>query len=115
MLVEVRLSELAAERATSEDIEALHEAAQERAHATTGQYLQRGIDFHLAIASAAHHDVLAFMLNAVSHLYFDVLQSLDRGTQEALDTFRSRQQGGHDRVRAMIEAQNPKAAGDVCR
>lgn len=115
LLVEVRLAALAAERATKEDIVRLREAADERAFAQRGEYVERGRDFHLAIAAAAHHSVLASMLQAVCHLYFDVLDSLDPADQDREAAFRARQQGGHDEVLRMIEARDPLGAADAMR
>jgi GntR family transcriptional repressor for pyruvate dehydrogenase complex len=115
LLVEVRLAEWAAERATDEDIARLREAAQKRAHAKRGQYLESGLDFHLVIAAAAHHTVLASMLNAVSHLYFDVLESLDSAAQDIEAAFRMRQQAGHEAILRMIEAHDPQGAAEAMR
>jgi GntR family transcriptional repressor for pyruvate dehydrogenase complex len=115
LLVEVRLAALAAERATAEDIARLRDAADERASAPRGEYVERGLHFHLAIAAAAHHSVLASMLQAVSHLYFEVLDSLDAADQEREAAFRARQQGGHDEVLRMIEARDPQGAADAMR
>jgi GntR family transcriptional repressor for pyruvate dehydrogenase complex len=115
LLVEVRLAALSAERATKDDIARLRRAAEKRAHATRGQYVERGLDFHLAVAAAAHHTVLSSMLKAVSHLYFEVLESLDRAAQEAEAGFRARQQGGHDEILRMIEARDPQRAADAMR
>jgi GntR family transcriptional regulator, transcriptional repressor for pyruvate dehydrogenase complex len=111
LTVEVRLAQLAAERATDGDVEAIQEAARLRAEARPSEYLERGIAFHLAVASAAHNQVLTFMLMAVSRLYFDVLEMLDRGTQQALVDYRARQQGGHEQILSAIAARAPAAAG----
>src|SRR5215472_7872261 len=59
LLVEVRLAALAAERATREDIARIKEAAERRAHAARDQHVETGLDFPLAVASAAHQVVLA--------------------------------------------------------
>jgi GntR family transcriptional repressor for pyruvate dehydrogenase complex len=115
LLVEVRLAALAAERATPDDIARLRQAAAERACAGRGEYVERGLDFHLAIAAAAHHSVLASMLHAVAHLYFDVLDSLDPAVQDREAAFRARQQGGHDEVLRRIEARDPESAADAMR
>jgi DNA-binding FadR family transcriptional regulator len=115
LLVEVRLAALAAERATKDDIARVREAAERRAHAQRGQYLERGLEFHLAVATAAHHSVLASMFKSVAHLYFDVLETLDRAAQDVEAAFRGRQQGGHDAVVRMIEARDPQGAADAMR
>jgi len=115
LLVEVRLASLAAERATEADLQRLRETADKRAHARPGEYVERGVEFHFAVAEAAHHSVLASMLKAVAHLYFDVLDTLGSDAQEAALAFRARQQGGHDQILRMIEARNPKRAADAMR
>jgi DNA-binding FadR family transcriptional regulator len=115
LLVEVRLAALAAERATREDIARIKEAADRRAHAGRGHYLETGIDFHLAVAEAAHHAVLATMLKAVCNHYSEVLESLDRAAQDVEASFRARQQGGHDEVLRMIEVRDPQGAADAMR
>lgn len=115
LLVEVRLAALAAERATEEDVVRLRETLEMRATAQRGEFNERGLDFHLAIAAAAHHTVLASMLTAVSHLYFDVLDSLGRAAQDAEYAFRARQQVGHDEILRRIEARDPQGAADAMR
>ena len=115
LLIEVRLAECAAERATEQDIVRLRAAARKRAAARRGEYAERGIDFHLALAAAAHQAVLASMLDALFHLYFDVLESLDRATRDVEAAFRGRQQGGHDHILRMIEARDPRGAAKAMR
>jgi GntR family transcriptional repressor for pyruvate dehydrogenase complex len=115
LLVEVRLAALAAERATKEDIARLRDAAEKRAHAVHGQYMERGLDFHLAVAAAAHQTVLAAMLTVVVNHYSEVLESLDRAAQEVEAVFRARQQHGHDEILRMIEARDPQGAADAMR
>ena len=115
LLVEVRLAALAAERATESDLARLREMAEKRAQARPGEYVERGVEFHFAVAEAAHHSVLSSMLKAVAHLYFDVLDSLDSEARDAEAAFRARQQGGHDQVLEMIEARDPQGAADAMR
>jgi GntR family transcriptional repressor for pyruvate dehydrogenase complex len=115
LLIEVRLAECAADRATDDDIARLRNAARKRADAQRGQYLERGLDFHLAVAEAAHQTVLASMLNALFLLYFTVLESLDCAAQNVEAAFRARQQGGHDRILRMIEARDPRGAAKAMR
>ena len=115
LLVEVRLAALAAERATREDIARIKEAAQRRAHAERGQYLETGLEFHLAVAAGARHAVLATMLKAVCNHYSEVLGLLDRAAQDIEAAFRARQQGGHDEILRMIVARDPQGAADAMR
>lgn len=113
LLVEVRLAALAAERATEEDIARIRECASNRAHARHGEYVERGLEFHQAVAEAAHHSVLESMLKAVSHLYFDVLDRLDMVAQNRLAAFVARQQGGHEAIIERIEARDAAGAAEA--
>jgi GntR family transcriptional repressor for pyruvate dehydrogenase complex len=115
LLVEVRLAEHAAERATEEDLARLREATCQRANATRGQYLERGLDFHIAIAEAAHHTVLASMFDAVTHSFSDVLGSLDQAGQDVEAAFRARQHDGHIEILGEIEARDAPGAADAMR
>jgi GntR family transcriptional repressor for pyruvate dehydrogenase complex len=115
LLVEVRLAALAAERATDDDIARLSEAAERRARAQRSEYVAHGLAFHFAVAAAAHHAVLESMLKAVSNLYFDTLDLLDRAAQDVEAAFRARQQSGHEQVLRMIEARDPEGAADAMR
>ncbi len=109
-LIEPQLAERAAEYATEHDLARLREAARGRAAAGRGQYVERGIEFHLAVAAAAQHTVLASVLNGVFHLYFDVLQSLRPRADDAEPGFRADQQSGHEAILRTIEARDPPAA-----
>ena len=73
---------------------------------------QLGLEFHLAIAAAAHHAVLLEMLKAVASLYWETLNSLDIAPQDVVAAFRARQHGGHDRILGAIIARDPDAAAD---
>ena len=115
LLVEVRLAALAAERAAPEDLRKIKAAAEMRARAGLGEYTERGLDFHLAIAAAAHHTVLLEMLKAVWTLYWEASKSLDGAAREVVAAFRARQQGGHDRILRAIAARDPDAAADAMR
>jgi GntR family transcriptional repressor for pyruvate dehydrogenase complex len=113
-LVEARLAALAAARSTPQDIAVMQEAVSRRAQAVPGEYTQRGLDFHLAIAAAAHHTVLHEMLKAMATLYWETLTSADESSEEVA-AFRVRQQGGHDRILDAIIARDPDAAANAMR
>ena len=115
LLVEVRLAALAAERATAEDFQKLRSAAEKRARARPGEYTELGLEFHLAIAAAAHHAVLLEMLKGVASLYWETLNSLDVAPQDVVAAFRARQHGGHDRTLRAIIARDPDAAAAAMR
>ena len=113
LLVEVRLAALAAERATADDIERIRTAAALRAGAQRGEYSERGLEFHVAVAAAAHHSVLGAMLKAVSHLHIETLKALDHASQDVEAAFRRRQHRGHDQILRMIEERNPQDAAEA--
>jgi GntR family transcriptional repressor for pyruvate dehydrogenase complex len=115
LLVETRLAALAAERATDQDIANMRDAAEKRARARRGEYVERGLEFHFAIAAAANHTVLESMLKAVSNLYFDTLETLDRAAQDVEAAFRARQHGGHEKVLLAIEERDPHGAAEAIR
>jgi GntR family transcriptional regulator, transcriptional repressor for pyruvate dehydrogenase complex len=97
LLVEVRLAALAAERVPREDIARIKEAAERRAHAARDQHLETGLDFPLAVASAAHQVVLATMLKAVCNHYSEVQESLDRAAEDVEAAFQARRDSLYDR------------------
>ncbi len=115
ILLEVRLASLAAERATAADLTQIRSAAGKRARAADGEYAQLGLDFHAAIAAAAHQSVLSEMLNAVRVLYSDTWNSLDAAARHAVLAFRARQQAGHMRILRAIEARNAAGAARAMR
>jgi GntR family transcriptional repressor for pyruvate dehydrogenase complex len=115
LLLEVRLASLAAERATPDDLKRIRAAAKKRARAGYGEYAELGLEFHLAIAAAAHQTVLLEMLTAVRTLYWDTWNSLDAAAREVVAAFRARQQNGHVRILRAIESEDPEAAAEAMR
>src|SRR5437879_13231203 len=69
--VEVTLAQLAAQRATEAEVAALRAAADRRAVATSGQYLESGFACQQAIAEAARHQVAAVLPAAAQDHYPD--------------------------------------------
>ncbi len=72
-VIEVAIAQLAAERATEEDIAAMRAAIQraEEAHGDSVISGEASVDFHLALAEATHNDVLALMYKTVRDLYLE--------------------------------------------
>jgi GntR family transcriptional repressor for pyruvate dehydrogenase complex len=68
-VIEVELAGLAATRATSDDLEAIGATLDWRTvqPATTSAYILRDLEFHLAIARAAHNDVLFHVIDILQH------------------------------------------------
>ena len=86
LVIEVPMTEYAAERATAEDIAAIQCALQdmERAVADIDVFARADLAFHLAVARASHNDLLAQFYQLASQLLADVIEELDRlpGVQE---------------------------------
>jgi GntR family transcriptional repressor for pyruvate dehydrogenase complex len=105
--IEVLLAQLAAERATEEDIEALR-AALERCRASASSLeadAQAGVNFHLALADAAHNQVLALMYRTIYDLYLDTARRTRITPEVAQDRLRD-----HERIFQAVVDRNPEAA-----
>ncbi|MFQ5613354.1 MAG: FadR/GntR family transcriptional regulator [Anaerolineae bacterium] len=79
-IVETATAELAAKRATAEDLEALRQAVETaRQSFETGDSLytpQHSVDFHAALAKAAKNYVLDLTVNSFRTLFYRVLEEL---------------------------------------
>ena len=108
MALEVETARRAAERATPDDLQAIH-AAQEafRVRALAGDpALQEDLALHLAIARAAHNAVLASLVGLITP---DILR-LGGERQTCSHTRLPIVVGEHQRVVDAIDARDPEAA-----
>ncbi len=108
--IEVLLAQLAAERATEEDIKTLR-ATLERAQSSVSDLeadAQAGVDFHLALADAAHNQVLALMYRTIYDLFLETA----RRTRVTPEMARDRLQD-HEQIFRAIQARNPEAAAQA--
>ncbi len=109
-IVEVAIAQLAAERATDEDIVAI-QAAIERAVESGGDpELSRraGVDFHIALAKATHNEVLSLMYQTVWSLYIETT----RRTQATPGSIRDSLLG-HRQLLESIKQRNPELASQL--
>lgn len=118
LCVEPEVARLAAERGTDEDIAAIQDAVEDCGAGTLS--VPAGFRVHLAIADAAHSDVLAFMLRATSTIFTDVLEPLQDALSETegrekLERFVSKHQDGHVELLEHISARRPADAADAMR
>jgi GntR family transcriptional regulator, transcriptional repressor for pyruvate dehydrogenase complex len=75
--IEAMIAELAAKRATSEDIQKLYDAVKEiEKGVPTTRALEKGLDFHQLVASAAHNPVLAQIENELLSLFLEFVPRL---------------------------------------
>ena len=92
-LLEIELAGLAAERATAEEIGAIEDALVEME--TTQQDIERYIDseiqFHLAIARAAHNHVLLDLLQTLQHI-------IRRWMVQSIEEFEGKPSSIHEHV-----------------
>ncbi|MBN1935844.1 MAG: FadR family transcriptional regulator [Anaerolineae bacterium] len=74
-VIEVEAAGLAAERATGDDLDAMQETidALSGAPQNLEQFVQLDLDFHLALAAAAHNDLLAMLLYPITNLWQEVI------------------------------------------
>lgn len=110
--MEVWLAQLAAERATDEDIQLLRYALQrsEETLSNIETNVEAGVDFHLALADAAHNQVLALMYRTIRDLYLETARRT-RVTQEvARDRFHD-----HERLLQAVMDKDPEAAAHAMR
>ena len=109
-IIEVTIAQLAAERATGEDIAAMW-AAIRRAEEADGDSVISGeasVNFHLALAEATHNEVLALMYRTVRDLYLETA----RQTQMTPESVENRLQD-HRRILECVEQQNPEMASKL--
>jgi len=106
-IIEVVIAQLAAERATEEDIAAMRAAIgrAEEAHGDLGISGEASVEFHLALAEATHNEILALMYKTVKDLYLETA----RETQVTPEIMEKRLQD-HRRILECVEQQNPESA-----
>jgi GntR family transcriptional repressor for pyruvate dehydrogenase complex len=105
--IEVWLAQLAAERATDEDIEALR-AALARSRASLDDIdhnVEAGVDFHLTLADAAHNQVLALMYRTIRDLYLETARRTRITVEVAHDRLHD-----HEQLLQAIMARDPEGA-----
>jgi GntR family transcriptional repressor for pyruvate dehydrogenase complex len=77
-VIEVSLTEMAAARATPEDLQAIQDALhamREMAHDTPA-FVQADLEFHIAVARAGHNDLLAQFYQLAHTLLLEATQHL---------------------------------------
>ncbi len=110
--IEVVLAQLAAERATDEDIEALHKAVEHSRQSLSNlEHSSRaGVDFHLVLADAAHNQILALMYRTIHDLFLETARRT-RLTQEiARDRLHD-----HELILEALVSRDPEAAARAMR
>jgi GntR family transcriptional repressor for pyruvate dehydrogenase complex len=109
-IIEVAIAQLAAERATEEDIAAMRAAIRraEQAHGDPMISGEASVEFHLALAEATHNEVLALMYKTVRDLYLETA----RQTQMTPGSVENRLQD-HRRILECVEQRNPELASKL--
>jgi len=105
--MEVLLAQLAAERATDEDVEALR-VALARSQDSLGNIdnsVEAGVNFHLALADAGHNQVLALMYRTIRDLYLETARRTRITPEVASDRFHD-----HERLLQAVITRDPEAA-----
>lgn len=112
--MEVLLARLAAERATEEDVDALRLAVRRSEESLSNgenpsgmeTNVRAGVDFHLALADAAHNQVLSLMYRTIRGLYLD----LARRTRITPEVARDRNHDHQCLLEAVIARDPARAA-----
>jgi len=109
-IIEVAIAQLAAERATEEDIAVMRAAIRraEEAHGDSVISGEASVDFHLALAEATHNEVLALMYKTVRDLYLETA----RQTQMTPESAENRLQD-HRQILESVEQQDPELASKL--
>lgn len=110
--IEVLLAQLAAERATDEDVEALRNALA-RSRDSLGNIdnsVEAGVNFHLALADATHNQVLALMYRTIRDLYLETARRTRINPDVASDRFHD-----HERLLQAVIARDPEAAAQAMK
>jgi len=116
--LEVTTAGLAAEQATDEDLETMHDALDRMINAGTVQeQVEADYDFHLAIAEATHNKLFVLLLQALNavlveiwHDYWTSHASLNPTDYLAADSAQSESNLYHCQILDMIQAHNPSEA-----
>jgi len=110
--IEVLLAQLAAERATDEDIEALRAALARSRESISNleSSVQAGVNFHLVLADAAHNQVLALMYRTIRDLYLETARQTRITPEIARDRLHD-----HERILQAILDRDPEAAAQAMK
>src|SRR3990172_8329176 len=112
LFMEVLLAQLAAERATDEDVEALR-VALARSQDSLGNIdnsVEAGVNFHLALADAGHNQVLALMYRTIRDLYLETARRTRITPEVAHDRLHD-----HEQLLQAVLARNPAAAAQAMK
>lgn len=109
-IIEVAIAQLAAERATEEDIAAMRTAIRqaEEAHGDPVRCGEASVNFHQALAEATHNEVLALMYKTVRDLYLETARQTQVTPANAEDRLHD-----HRRILECVEQQNPEMASKL--
>jgi len=110
--LEVLLAQLAAERATDEDIEALRNALQHSRETISDleTNIRAGVDFHVALADAAHNQVLALMYRTIHDLYLETARRTRITSQIARERLHD-----HELIFQAVTDRDPEAVAQAMR
>ncbi len=112
LFIEVLIAELAAERATDEDIAKLegilHHSRESLSNLEESAHV--GVDFHIALAEATHNQVIALMYRTI----YDLFVEMARRTRTSEEAAHSRMQD-HERIFQAVLNRDPEEAAQAMR
>lgn len=115
VMFEVRLAELAAERATEEDLVELEEAASVNP-TDIDEFTRKDVGFHTALAEATQNQVLYQLYLAAREILFvshKIYAAYEQGHHEEVMEVLKRAAIDHRKILDAVKRQDPKAAGQA--
>lgn len=110
--IELILAQLAAERATDEDIEKLQKAVDHsrRSLKSLEHSSRAGVDFHVVLADAAHNQILALMYRTIHDLFLETARKTRVTHEIAVDRLHD-----HECILQAVADRDPEAAAKAMK
>jgi len=110
--LEMKTARLAAERATTEDLDMLQQAIDEMDQnlELPGQFLNADLDYHMALVKAAHNEILFALVNS----FMDELSYIQRASADTETGLRLAQQS-HREIHESIKSGDGEGAAQAMR
>jgi GntR family transcriptional repressor for pyruvate dehydrogenase complex len=109
-IIETGLAELAAERASAEDLKAITEQldGMKRTIGNTDQFLEHDIRFHQAIARASGNKVMSGVMDTVAQMLYEMRRQVVKRTSDFEEAI-----AWHERIYDAIRRHDPKRAKEA--
>lgn len=111
-LLEVKIAELAAERAKPENLVKMEQALEEleKSIGSDEEYISADLDFHMALAEATQNEILAALIGSLVDELQYVRRASDAGSAGLLEKQRHRDQRHHKAIFECVKRQDKEGA-----